>query len=154
MDEKLEIEVSRTSDVKPTVTAKPKKNLPVRILHSFKRRGDGEIYDTHMASKDDEESLTHMATTDKLSRQLKKRHMQMIATGGTIGTGLFIGSGSALATGGPLGLLLGFVVVASMVFCVVHALGELAVMFPVSGILISTRPDHERWIFSVCQSFY
>lgn len=42
-------------------------------------------------------------------RRLKARHLSMIALGGTIGTGLFIGAGGALAKGGPVGVLLAYV---------------------------------------------
>jgi len=59
--------------------------------------------------------------------------MQMIAIGGAIGTGLFVGSGSSLSTGGPAALLIGFGSIEVMLFCVIHALEELAVMFPVAG---------------------
>ena len=44
----------------------------------------------------------------ELHRGLKERHVQFIALGGTIGTGLFLGIGSALATSGPLSLFLGY----------------------------------------------
>lgn len=57
----------------------------------------------------------------------------MIALGGCIGAGLFVGSGGALASGGPASLLLGFLTVGLLVFNVVQALGELAVLYPVSG---------------------
>ncbi|KAH6711134.1 amino acid transporter-like protein [Leptodontidium sp. MPI-SDFR-AT-0119] len=58
-----------------------------------------------------------------LVRRLKGRHLQMIAIGGSIGTGLFIGSGSALATGGPASLLLAFILIGAVLFCTVQALG-------------------------------
>ncbi|KAL0242013.1 hypothetical protein I308_106187 [Cryptococcus tetragattii IND107] len=66
-------------------------------------------------------------------RQLKQRHMAMIALGGAIGTGLFVGSGSALASGGPVGVWLGYIFMASMVYSMMVALGEMAALYPVSG---------------------
>ncbi|RVD80164.1 uncharacterized protein DFL_008070 [Arthrobotrys flagrans] len=68
-----------------------------------------------------------------LHRKLKGRHMQMIAIGGSIGTGLFVGSGSALQSGGPASLVIDFIIIGAMLFFTVHALGELAVMYPVAG---------------------
>lgn len=47
------------------------------------------------------------ASDELLHRKLKGRHMQMIAIGGSIGTGLFVGSGSALQSGGPASLVIG-----------------------------------------------
>lgn len=70
---------------------------------------------------------------DQLSQGLKSRHLQMIAIGGSIGTGLFVGSGSALSTGGPASVVIGFALVGIMIYCTVQALGELAVQFPIAG---------------------
>merc|ERR1711939_1053868 len=68
-----------------------------------------------------------------LARNLQGRHMQMIAIGGSIGAGLFVGSGSSLQSGGPASLILGFIIVGIMLLCTVQALGELAVLYPVNG---------------------
>ena len=68
-----------------------------------------------------------------LKRHLKSRHLQMIAIGGAIGTGLFVGSGSSLRTAGPAGLLIGYAISSTFILCMICALGELAVEFPVSG---------------------
>lgn len=54
-------------------------------------------------------------------------------SGGTIGTGLFIGSGAAVATAGPVGALIAYIFVGSIVFSVMAALGELATYLPIPG---------------------
>ncbi|GAB1517478.1 amino acid transporter [Rhizoctonia solani] len=61
-----------------------------------------------------------------LHRGLKARQISMIALGGAVGTGLIIGSGTALRRGGPLGLLLGYSFVGFVCFMVMTSLGEMA----------------------------
>ncbi|CAG7558311.1 unnamed protein product [Fusarium equiseti] len=75
----------------------------------------------------------HGKGTVELEREMKPRHLNMIAIGGSIGAGFFVGSGAALQTGGPGSLTIGFLIMGVMIFNVVYALGELAVMYPVSG---------------------
>lgn len=86
-----------------------------------------------------------------LARKLKSRHLQMIAIGGSIGTGLFVGSGKVLSTGGPAALLIGFALIGAMLYCTVQALGELAVTFPVSGAfaVYSSRFIDPSWGFAM-----
>ena len=52
-------------------------------------------------------------------RGLKSRHAQMISLGGTIGTGLFVGSGQGLRIGGPLFFFLGYCLLTALVFGIV-----------------------------------
>lgn len=86
-----------------------------------------------------------------LKRALHGRHLQMIALGGSIGTGLFIGSGGAFNSGGPGSVLIGFMLVGIMLFMVVNALGELACVFPIQGSfsIYSTRFLHPSWGFAM-----
>ncbi|KAF4550034.1 Dicarboxylic amino acid permease-like protein [Elsinoe fawcettii] len=68
-----------------------------------------------------------------LHRGLKARHITMIAIGGAIGTGLIIGTGSALANSGPGSLFIGYLLLGFVVFLVMAALGEMAAWFPMSA---------------------
>ncbi|GAB1198771.1 hypothetical protein APSETT444_008101 [Aspergillus pseudonomiae] len=64
---------------------------------------------------------------------LYQRHLQMIALAGTIGTGLFLSSGQALVTAGPLGAFLAYSIVGLGVMSVVLTVGEMGALVPLSG---------------------
>ncbi|KAJ5290783.1 Proline-specific permease [Penicillium angulare] len=66
-------------------------------------------------------------------RGLKNRHVQLMALGGTIGTGLFVSSGQSLAIGGPASLLLGYMFISAMVYSLVTAIAEVGAYLPVHG---------------------
>jgi amino acid transporter len=86
-----------------------------------------------------------------LDKSMKTRHLHMIAIGGSIGAGFFVGSGGALNRGGPASVLIDFSLMGVMIFNVVYALGELAVMYPVSGgfYTYSTRFIDPSWGFAM-----
>ncbi|WP_068423447.1 amino acid permease [Janibacter terrae] len=71
-------------------------------------------------------------TEDHLDRGLNPRHVQFIALGTAIGTGLFFGSSETIQAAGPA-VLLAYLVAGAMVFIVMRALGEMAVRHPVAG---------------------
>ncbi|GGU75135.1 amino acid ABC transporter permease [Streptomyces filipinensis] len=67
-----------------------------------------------------------------LQAGLKNRHLSMIAIGGVIGAGLFVGSSSGIATAGP-GILLSYALVGTLVVLVMRMLGEMSAANPASG---------------------
>ncbi|BBU45027.1 L-asparagine permease [Pseudomonas putida] len=70
------------------------------------------------------------------SKNLKRRHIQMIALGGAIGTGLFLGAGSRLQSAGPsLGIV--YLVCGIFAFFILRALGELIMHRPTTGSFVS-----------------
>lgn len=70
------------------------------------------------------------------NKELKNRHLQMIAIGGSIGTGLFLGAGGRLAQGGAI-LIVAYAICGVFAFLMVRALGELAIRRPSSGAFVS-----------------
>ncbi|KAF5001484.1 hypothetical protein FDECE_10922 [Fusarium decemcellulare] len=91
----------------------------------------------------------------ELDRKMKPRHLNMIAIGGSIGAGFYVGSGSALSRGGLGSLFLGCLIVGIMVFNVVYALGEMAIMFPISGGFYTycVRFVDPSWGFAVAWNY-
>lgn len=79
----------------------------------------------------------HFRDSDHLKRSLSARQVQMIAIGGTIGSGLFLGSSKSLATGGPASLLICYATVGAIVFITMLSLGEMAAFIPVAGSFCS-----------------
>ncbi|MGA9172406.1 MAG: amino acid permease, partial [Thermoactinomyces sp.] len=69
---------------------------------------------------------------EQLSRGLNDRHIQLIAIGGAIGVGLFLGSAQAIQTAGPA-LILSYALGGIIIFLIMRALGELALDQPVTG---------------------
>lgn len=74
-----------------------------------------------------------MAKENNVKRTLKTRHLSMIALGGSIGTGLFVASGSAISTAGPGGALVAYIGIGLMVYFLMTSLGEMATYLPVTG---------------------
>src|ERR1700760_91081 len=72
------------------------------------------------------------AQQPQLSRTLRRRHMQMIALGGVIGAGLFVGSGVVIGAAGPAAVI-SFALTGTLVVLVMRMLGEMAVAYPAIG---------------------
>ncbi|WP_044639757.1 amino acid permease [Risungbinella massiliensis] len=70
--------------------------------------------------------------SENLTRDLKDRHIQLIAIGGAIGVGLFLGSAKAIKAAGPA-LALSYIIGGIAIFFIMRALGELAIYRPISG---------------------
>lgn len=81
-------------------------------------------------------------------KSLGRRHVQMIAIGGAIGTGLFLGSASRLESTGPA-LVLSYALVGLIAYFLMRALGELVLHRPSSGAFVSYMREFfgEKWAF-------
>jgi len=72
------------------------------------------------------------SSTPQLQRRLKNRHIQLIAMGGAIGTGLFLGSAHIIQSAGP-SIILGYFIGGLVAFLIMRQLGEMIVHEPVTG---------------------
>src|SRR5262252_5657512 len=82
-------------------------------------------------------AFSRIQTSDqtKLRRGLRSRHVELIAIGGAIGVGLFLGSAKVIQNAGP-GLILGYAVGGLVIFFIMRALGELLLYRPVAGSFV------------------
>ena len=93
-------------------------------------------YDTEMQKEDVEHAAGQLEELSVLNKGLHQRHIQMIALAGTVGTGLFLSSGKAIAYSGPLGAFLAYSVVGLLVSSVVFGVGEMGALAPLNGGVI------------------
>ncbi|KAG1794453.1 amino acid permease/ SLC12A domain-containing protein [Suillus plorans] len=99
-----------------------------------------------------------VASMDLVKRRLKQRHIQICKSpnvlplnlfdhfpkiAGTLGTGLFLGTGGAIHTAGPLGALIAFALVGSVAYSSLCSLGEMTSLAPISG---SFPHFASRWV--------
>ncbi|CAK5278994.1 unnamed protein product [Mycena citricolor] len=105
--------------------------------HSNEKDGfDGDSKKSHDVAVVDERDVKIDVNTglyDGVQRNMKQRHIQMIAIAGTLGTGLFLGSGKAIAHSGPAGALLAYIHVGTITYCMLMSLGEMMCYMPISG---------------------
>lgn len=99
---------------------------------------DAKIDDVEISSpvyEDDSLSPINTTSSDisQLHRRLSSRQIQMIAIGGSIGTGLFVSIGFGLIAGGPASLLIGFIIYSGFLAMINSCLAEMTVWMPVSG---------------------
>ncbi|MNM97712.1 Aromatic amino acid transport protein AroP [compost metagenome] len=84
----------------------------------------------------------HHLHEGELKRGLKNRHIQLIALGGAIGTGLFLGSAGVLQSAGP-SMILGYAIGGLIAFLIMRQLGEMIVEEPVAGSF--SHFAHKYW---------
>lgn len=96
----------------------------------------GQVYELELNSysNDTEKHGTDSdqigATQHKLKKGLKSSHIQLIAIGGCIGTGLFVGTSTTLATCGPAGLLISYIIMSFLIYPVMNSLAEMVCFLP------------------------
>lgn len=93
-------------------------------------------YDAKPHTGDVETATAQLEELHEVKQGLHQRHIQMIALAGTIGTGLFLSSGSAIATAGPLGAFLAYTIIGLAVSSVVFGVGEMGALVPLNGGVI------------------
>ncbi|GAB1335620.1 amino acid permease [Streptomyces sp. E-15] len=85
-----------------------------------------------MPSRTTEETPPQQRADGSLSHGLKQRHLSMIALGGVIGAGLFVGSGAGIAAAGP-SIVIAYTLSGLLVMLVMRMLGEMSAAYPSSG---------------------
>lgn len=92
---------------------------------------------------------------DALQRGLKSRHLQLIALGGIIGSGYFLGTGYVIDSAGPAATL-AYLLGGLIVLCVMYCMGELAVAIPISGSFVTYANDFisPAWACGVGWSYW
>ncbi|GIZ37546.1 hypothetical protein CKM354_000099000 [Cercospora kikuchii] len=105
----------------------------ITISDDEQQPSTSKSHNTYSAHQDDSTLPPTSPLTPQLARKLSARQVQMIAIAGTIGTGLFLGTGNSLTRGGPGSMLISYAIVGFIVFVTMLSLGEMAAYTPIAG---------------------
>lgn len=144
---------------KPAERFADEKALPpadVNVTGDTKEVVAKDMLSNSVAVRDDNGDIVVVQEDQVLHRKLESRHIQFIALGGSIGTGLFVGSAKTLSSGGPGSVMLAYIITSVLIVCTVFALGELAATLPVQGSFAtySVRFIDPSWGFAMGYIFY
>lgn len=101
--------------------------VPFEEMNAKKTETSYDAYDVELPQEKGDVKRVNV------KRSLKERHVSMIAIGGTIGTGLFIGLSGPLTYAGPVNSLIAYLFVGSLGYFVTQSLGEMATFTPIAG---------------------
>ncbi|KAF4501416.1 general amino acid permease [Fusarium agapanthi] len=119
------------------ISSSPTRSGGVRMSADILATGGKASPSMGVETRNDNNGDLVTATEEQsLQRGLHERHLSMLGIAGAIGTGLFLGLGQSVQTGGPLGALLGYATVGLVVCAVQFALGEVAALLPVTGAFV------------------
>ncbi|KAF3064262.1 putative proline-specific permease put4 [Daldinia childiae] len=110
-----------------------KENMVIQQQES--KELNSSLTDTPQSLRNGDDDLE--VTLHGTKRGIKSRHAQMLVIGGTIGTGLFVGTGQALAVAGPAFLFSAYLVICFLVYGIVTAIVEIGTYLPVSGMSVA-----------------
>ncbi|SCU82399.1 LAME_0C00914g1_1 [Lachancea meyersii CBS 8951] len=114
-----------------TTLSKDLEKKPATVLYTDDSYADGQVSVSSVEKAVIGEDGKAEGT--RLRKELDARHVSMIAIGGSLGTGLLIGTGSSLAKAGPVSILISYSFVGLLVYTVMSCLGEMAAFIPLDG---------------------
>ncbi|SCU95195.1 LAMI_0F01442g1_1 [Lachancea mirantina] len=109
--------------------AESKDGLARRFVNSFKRAEDPATGDNLEQLGEEAGNYESNSKHKTLKQNISPRHVLMISLATGIGTGMLVGNGKSLHNGGPAGLVIGYVIVSSMLYCVIQSASELAMIY-------------------------
>ncbi|TID28724.1 hypothetical protein CANINC_002351 [Pichia inconspicua] len=128
----LKLKIKKKSRKSPEVGSSSNEDSDFQYIDSKQKPWSSSLDEKYQNENYIDEGIGDVIET-KVKRGLKARHLAMIALGGTIGTGLFIGTSEPLQMAGPVNTLIAYLFFGALAYSVTQSLGEMATHTPIAG---------------------